>query len=71
MYEELVPGVAKRIAAGVTKNIPYACLVADTLENITNLFNSSLRCEEQEQPERADDIADAIRVVFDPLQKFY
>jgi hypothetical protein len=66
-----LPGVAKRIAGGVTKNIPYACLVADTLENITKLFNSSLRCEGKEQPERADDIADAMRIVFDPTQKFY
>ncbi len=38
VYEELIPGVAKRVLATVTKNTAFALLISETLSVITNLF---------------------------------
>lgn len=67
LYGELLPGLAKRIVAVKSTKEPYVKLVADTIENLINLFNVEL----VRKTATLDDLADACRVLFDPTQKFY
>jgi hypothetical protein len=41
-FEELIPGVAKRAVQVKTNNLPYALLVAETLNTLANYYNSCL-----------------------------
>ena len=72
IYEELIPGVVKRVAGTTTKNMQYALVLSDVLETITNLFYSSMQPDGSHNPNsRAFDLADTMRMVFDSYQKFY
>lgn len=71
IYEELIPGVVKRVAAIITKNLPYAQVVADLLEAVSKLFSAMLETDGHAAIDRTIDMADTMRIVFDPMQKFY
>lgn len=71
VYEELIPGVAKRVLAIVTKNIAFALLISETLNAITNLFLTTLQSDGSTKNEKISDLADSMRLVWDSQQKFY
>ena len=39
IFEELIPGFAKRVLALKTNNLKYALLIADSINLLTNFFN--------------------------------
>ena len=71
IFEELIPGTIKRICSIITKNVPYALLIATTIECVVTLFNSMLRGDGTIGSQRIVDMADTMRIVFDSQQKFY
>ncbi len=67
-FEELIPGVAKRAVQVKTSSLPYALLVADTLNTLASYYTACLDAPSLPQ---LDDLTDAMRPVFDASQKFY
>jgi hypothetical protein len=65
IYEELLPGTIKRICSIITKNVPYALLIASTIECVVTLFNSMLKMDGTTSNQRIVDMADLMRIVFD------
>ncbi len=62
LYQELLPGVSKRITAVKSNKDSFVSLIADTIEGMINLLNVELTAKTS----TVDDLADACRVLFDP-----
>lgn len=71
IFEELIPGVSKRSVQTTTKNMRFQTLISKLITSVTKLFNSMLQVDGSHISERLGDMADAMRLVFDPQQKFY
>lgn len=69
IYEELIPGVVKRVLASTSKNQRFANVLKELLETVCDHFSRMLDCS-PEHPHLAD-MADAMRPVFDNTQKFH
>ena len=67
LYQELLPGVSKRITAVKSNQDSFVRLIADTIEGMINLLNVELIAKTS----TVDDLADAYRVLFDPAQKYF
>jgi hypothetical protein len=70
VFEELIPGFAKRALAVKTNNLKYALLISDSVNLITTFFNYCIEKGSSFQ-DKIVDIADVMRTVFDVQQKFY
>lgn len=66
IFEELIPGVVKRSCAIITKNMTFAALICDALSACAALFNVMLQLDGSNVHDRIADMADAIKIVFDP-----
>ena len=67
LYQELLPGVSKRIVAVKSNKDSFVKLIAETVESMISLLNAELVAKTS----TVDDLADACRVLFDPSQKYF
>lgn len=67
LYQELLPGVSKRIVAVKSNKDSFVKLIAETVESMISLLNAELVAKTT----TVDDLADACRVLFDPSQKYF
>lgn len=70
IFDELIPGFAKRAVALKTNNLKYALLIADSINLTSDFFKYCIK-PESPYKDRVSDITDAMRTVFDTSQKFY